>query len=292
MGDPYEEALNGYEDALIKQKPDNFQNVLTKAAKSVVDSAIKPGPFGLPGPLFAQTRGYEALSGMKDEAIEGTVGKSNTAMFGPTAGGALTFGAKMATDPLAWVGGGAAKSGANKLGSAYKNIKNPSKAFGESMKSISKSNPEARVNFSDIINRASEDRVAKKVIDKSGVLDKFGGRTLTKDATLSENLSSMNLEDSQTLINDIKASLRNSLKDGSAVKSTEIGLTKMLGELSSATKKAFPGIEKVRSSYGRAVNIGEGIKKAGKVATTGAITGLGLGAGGKAGYEIFKAFQN
>lgn len=287
MPDEYDEALLDYEEAALKPI-EKHENILQRAAKAMMNSMSQMG--NAPDPQHPFQSGLGAVSqGMKNivpsysgytGAHEAKSGVVRDNIKNPL----LAAVTDVATDPETIMGTGALFKGAKGLA---RNVRNPSKVFGERMSKAQASNPEGRIDFSSILSKHSDDPLVKKVLERSGVLDRFGGTHLTPEVTIEQNLSKMKLEDAQEMQNMIKAGLRQSLKEGSAVKSTEIGLKKLLKELSTAENKAFPDMQGAKSSYGMARNInkfGKGVaKRAGWAAQWAPIAG-GLGILGKAAF--------
>lgn len=245
------------------------ENILQKAAKAAT-GAMGMGTMGFANPLGPIQAGYGARDSVIDETVKDPI---------------ANFGVKVGTDPLSWMGAGAAAKGAEELVS---NVKNPSGAFGKGIERLQGASPDKRVDFFHIINNAIDDPMAKKVIDKSGILDSFGGTKLTDVGTLSENLSNLTLQESQDLVNAMKSGVRQAVKEGT-VKPTEIGIAKMFSELSKAQKGTFEGFDKVAKNYGAGKNMGKFLKTAGKQLPGALIRGAGLGTGGKLAYDAVSA---
>ena len=184
------------------------------------------------------------------------------------------------SDPMTIAGGGAAlKSIPKTVG----NFINPSKAFGKGIDALQKSNPTKKVDFFKVINNALDDPGAKKVLEKSGVIEKYGGQSIEEGGAVSERLSNLSLKESQNLVNDVKSGVKKAIKEGH-VNPKEIGIAKMFKELSQAQRKAFEGFKGVQRGYGAAKNVGKFVKKnVGKF-----VTGSVLGAGAKTGYDLLK----
>jgi len=182
-------------------------------------------------------------------------------------------------DPRTYAGLALGSEGVTKgVGKVIGGIKNPSKAFGQGITNLQEAAPNQKVDFLGIIRNSMDDPKAAKVLDKSGVLEKFGGTKLTPEGTVSENLSNLTLQESQDLVNAVKDGVRVAVKEGH-VKPTEIGIAKMFSELSKAQKTAFKGFDKVKRNYGVAKTVGKAASKYGKRAAIGAVTGAAGAAG-------------
>lgn len=285
MRDYFAEELGGapsgerdyFTEELIKNKPDKAENILQKTAK-VINQNMGMGTLGFADPLGPVKTGY----GVRDVIIDETVQN-------PLA----NFAVKVGTDPVAYglqnpikaIGGGMMKAGGAIKG-GVENLANPSKVFGRKIGELQKSNPDKRVNFIDIISRASSDPKASKVLEKSGVLQKYGGTTMKEGGAVSDNLSNLTLQDSQDLVNMVKDGVRQAVKEGT-VKSSELGIAKMFSELSKAQKSAFKGFDKVARNYGVSKKVSKLSSKYGKKALAGAATGAGLGIAGGLAWDSF-----
>lgn len=260
-----------FTEELIKNKPERAENILQKAIKAAAEPYFN-GAMNVSGVAPVQSA-YNIRDTFIDESVKNPIGN---------------FATKMVTDPLTWMGGGtAAKQGSKGISGFIKNVRNPSKVFGEKMGALEKSNPSTKVDYSGILSKHMDDPMVKKVIDKSGVLQKYGGSSMGEGGTVIEKMKNLTLQESQNLINDIKVGLRQSLKEGTVTKSNEIGIQKMLSELTGNQNSLFKGMDKARSSYGMAKNFGKGAKNLTKKAISGAV----LGAGGKLGYDVYKSFS-
>jgi len=265
------------------------ENVLGKAAKMAMGSinegmnpsastegsnplstALNMGVSGMSASTpWQQRMGQNMQSSIINESTENPMGR---------------LGMHLATDigtGLMLGGPGMAKG----AGEMVENVKNPSKVFGRKLGSLQSANPKGKVDFLSILSRASDDPMAGKVLQKSGVLEKFGGQNLGEGGMPIDKLANLTLEDSQNLLNDIKAGVRKAVKEGD-VKSTEIGIAKMFKELAEAQKATFPGLQSAKSSYGFAKNLGKGVKSVAKVGALGAAAG----AGGTLGHTLVKSF--
>lgn len=188
----------------------------------------------------------------------------------------------VASDPTTYIGAGGAAKG---LKGAISNLKNPSKAFGQGITKLQEASPKQRVDFLGIIRNSMNNSKAAKVLEKSGVIEKYGGTKLTSEGTISENLSNLTLQESQDFVNSIKDGVRIAVKEGN-VKPTEIPIAKMFSELSKAQRSAFQGFRGVQKRYGISKTIGKSVSKYGKTAATGAA----LAAGGSAAAAALKPF--
>ena len=178
-----------------------------------------------------------------------------------------------------YVGIGGAK---NAIVGAAKAIRKPSKFFGKGLEKVSEANPKGKVDFLNIIRNASENPEAAKVIRKSKIIEKFGGTKLTDEGTISENLSNLSVKDAQDLITAVKTGVQKATLRGE-VAAKDLGISKMLTELSKAQNKAFKGMSGLKRSYGIAKNTGKFVKSYGKKIASGAAWGTGVGAGFTAG---------
>lgn len=276
------------QDEMLSQIEAKFQvmepseNILQKVAKAATRSIVpgeNPLLSGFKTATNAMTSGIPGQSKEYREADE-----MRTGAIDRMAGGnpLLSFAGNVATDPMTYAGGGKVAKG---IGGFARNIANPSKEFGKKIGALQGANPKGKVDFLSIISKSLDDPMAKKVLDKSGVVGKYGGQTMGEGGSVIENLANLTLQDSQDLLNAVKSGVRQAVKEGT-VKPTELGIAKMFSELSKAQKLAFPGFEKAKSSYGFAKKVGKASKKYGKAAATGAATAVGLGAGGKVAWDL------
>lgn len=241
------------------------ENILQRALKPIIKAYTDPQLSMIPG-----AQGYFAAQGGRESIIDDQIKD-------PIA----SFALKTISDPTMWVAGKAAGKG---VGDFVENVKDPSSVFGKKIDALQAANPTKRVDFLKTILNASDDPATKKVIDKSGIMSRFGGRTLTPEGGVTENLSNLTLKDSQELINAMKSEVRQAVKEG-IVKPKEIGIAKMFGELPKAQDEAFEGFKGARKFYGVGKNIGKATKAAKKTAITGAV----LGATGTVGHSFIKS---
>lgn len=233
-------------DAPNKISP--FQGLLDKVAKSISPQQIgyeiaggtAPGDIGLG--LGAMATGRPFSSGMNIAAqAEGMRKKA--------VGGNVLL--DIATDPLTY---GALGMAGPKIGRAAEHIFRPSKVFGEKLAQKS-----GTVDFLPKIMEAMRDPVAGKVIEKSKVLEKFGGTTLGKGGSVSEKLSNLSAKDSQNVINALKDEVTLAVKEN-RLKPKQLEIGKLFGDLSRAQNEAFKGMKGAKFAYGLGKNIQKGIK--------------------------------
>ena len=192
----------------------------------------------------------------------------------------------IATDPETYLGGAAAVKGVRNIPKSFRK-QFGSEGFGKKINKLQSAASNKRVDYSSTIQNAIDDPVVKKVIDKSGILEKYGGRSLTEEGGLSDNLSKLTLQESQDIVNALKSGVRQGIKEG-IVKPTELGLSKLFSSLSKAQDSVFPAFKKVRGSY-------RFYKKAGKAtgaflrrAAVGATVGAAGTAAGTAVHSLMK----
>src|SRR3990167_882749 len=94
--------------------------------------------------------------------------------------GAMSLGSGLLSGAM--LGGGQAAKG---VGKVVKSLMKPSKVFGESV-----SKGKGKVDFLKIISKHADDPAVKKVLDKSGVIEKYGGTSLGKGGSVTEKLKS------------------------------------------------------------------------------------------------------
>jgi len=257
----------------IQESPENLLQRVAKIATPTIGAFANKAITGAPG-----MGAYEGAHEAKTELIK----QANPS------GGFGNVLMDLASNPENVTGGIPLAKGISRgTSKLVKSFKNPSGVFQESMNKASSARPNARVDYSSIINDALADPKAKKVIEKSGVLSRYGGTRLTPEATLSDNLSNLTLKDSQDLMNMIKDGVRQSVREGT-VKSTEIGIAKMFKELSQAQRSAFPEMKSAAKLYGTTKEIGKFAKSASKKA----LSGLEWTAGAAAvGYPIARIMR-
>ena len=288
-------------DALKRKYPDKYndlaieasiaptENVLQRVAKTA-SSAIQSGLQGAGNPLGVSVNpsfpfmptlpgDIPAMSSGMEEAQMPITQGDPMAQAGMALGSGLLAGGKMVAKPMS-----------RGISGVAKNLRNPSKVFGESIERLQSSKPSQKVDFFSIINNALEDPMAKKILDKSKVLQRYGGRNLEEGGAISERLSNLSLKESQDLVNAVKSSIRKAVRKGD-VGSNEIGISKMFKDLSEAQRSAFEGFKGAQKGYGIGKNVGQAVKKAPRNFAKAAITGAGLGVGGKVGYDIWSSFN-
>ena len=245
------------------------ENLLQRMGKAAMQPFM-PDAFGKPGMNQAlQMSGmapYMGARGAQEELLN--------EIENPIA----RFGAGVVSDPLSWMGGSAVAKGAGKVA---KSVIKPSTVYGEAV-----SKAPGKVNFLQIISKHSDDPIVKKVLDKAGIVEKYGGRTLGEGGSVSDNLANLTSEQAQNLINDMKVGQTKGFLTGDLVKSDKVNLSKFFGDLSKAQNEALPGMKGAKKLYGFSKGVGKFAKKYGRAAATGVATGAGLGIGGKIGYDI------
>lgn len=232
----------------------NPQNPLQMAAQvgnSVINNSLGPA--------------YNIANNMKSNMI-GDAMPNN-----PVGAGAVDI----ATNPLTYVG----LSGAGKVaGETAANVLNPSKVFGEKLASQN-----GTVDFFPHIMKAIDDPVAGKLIDKAGILDKFGGTVLGEGGMPTEKLSNLSAEDSQNVINSLKDEVTKAVKEGT-LKPKQLQVGKLFGDLSDAQNDAFEGMKDAKFGYG----LGKNTQKIASGAFKKIITGSEIGAGGGLAWSAIK----
>jgi len=275
-----------YNHLVLNEELPKTENVLHRASKSI-QSAIGGGIQDMRGMQVNPKFPFLPSGGpMDSQALSSGMGEARMPI---TKGNpAAELGMDFASNVLAG-GGLTAKPITKGLQSGIRNLKEPSKVFGEKLASMQKDTPK-KIDFFSIINDGLSDPMAKKVIDKSGVMERYGGTKLTDEATLSENLSNLNLDQAQDLVNSVKAVVKQGIKEGT-VKSNERGIVKLMSDMTKAQDAVFPQLKGARKAYGFATKLSRGVKSAKKTATRGAIYGAGLGTGGATAYSLLRGFD-
>ena len=219
------------------------ENVLTRALKATTPSMTSG--IGMANPLAP----LMTARTMKEDVV-------NKNVKNPFTAGLVNF----ATDPLTYGGGFGAAKGASAVAKAPKQMFG-SAGFGKRMAKLQSKSPDSRVNYMDIISRHSDDPVVKKVIDKSGVMEKFGGSVMEEGGAVSEKLKNLSLQDSQDFLNALKDEVRQAVKVGN-IKPKELGVSRMFSDLVKAQDAVFQGFKGARRTYGLFKNVGKGIKRA------------------------------
>ena len=238
------------------------ENLLQRMGKAAMQPFM-PDAFGKPGMNQAlQMSGmapYMGARGAQEELLN--------EIENPIA----RFGAGVVSDPLSWMGGSAVAKGAGKVA---KSVIKPSTVYGEAV-----SKAPGKVNFLQIISKHSDDPIVKKVLDKAGIVEKYGGRTLGEGGSVSEKLANLSAKEGQNLINDVKLG-KDALVSGKRIKPNEVELSKFFSELSKAQK----GMGGAKKLYGASKNVGKFVKSnVGKF-----VTGSMFGAGAKTAYDVLK----
>ena len=284
--DPEFQALSEQEQDSIVERlgQDHYkevpksQNILQRIATSIIQNVPK-APLGVQANLnFPFLPQMPMDNPVMDDAMDAaneplTKGNPFLKAAIPMAGNVLAGTA---------MGGGAVLKGAK---GAVENAKNPSKVLGRKIGELQSASPDKRVDFLKIMMGAMDDPKAGKVIEKSGIMSKYGGNTMDEAGAVTENLSNLKLQQSQDLLNDLKDGLRQAVKEGT-VKSSERGIAKMLGDSVKAQDSVFQGFKSARGGYG----FGKNLSKAAKTVKKQAVRGAAYGAGGAAGWSALSPF--
>ena len=182
------------------------------------------------------------------------------------------------TNPENLVGMGVVKKGA---GSLFRSLKSPSTPYGKSVESA-----KGNVDFMKVINKHIDDPLVKKVLDKSGVIDKYGQPVFEEGGKVSSKLNKLNSNEVQDFINDVKVGQTKAMLSGDVVKSNQVCLSKFFADLSKAQNE-LSGMKGAKKLYGAS----KGIRKFGSSATKKILGGSLLGLGGKLGYDVGKAIS-
>ncbi len=274
------QARDYFTEELVKNKPEKAESILQKVASFIKPQSADSSPLmnGIRTASSAMTSSIPGLSSDTRQAQEMRRKGIDGITKDPIQGLALD----VVTDPFNFAPAESVVNTGIKFG---KSVANPSKQFGKSISALEKANPNTRVDVYHIINNALDDPMAKKVIEKSGIIEKFGGSTMEEGGAVTEKLSNLTLKESQDMINTLKSSVRQAVKEG-VVKPTEIGIAKMFSDLSKSQNSLFKGFKNAKKMYGVSKNVGKGIKNYGKKVGTGAA----LAVGGKVGYDIYNSF--
>lgn len=253
--------------------------------KSIADQGMKTVGNMIGNPLYGGSIGLPGSS-MGAEAEEMRAGAVNNIVpfdkhpF-------LNVGANIISDPKSWLTGGSSvgREAVKQVGSSAKNtarsVFKPSKVYGEALDSA-----KGKVDFSKVISKFSDDPAVKKVLEKSGVIEKYGGDLMEEGGAVSNKLSKLDANQSQNLINDLKVGESKAFLSGDVVKSNKVGLSKFFSELSKAQNKASEGLSGAKKAYGFSKNVGKVAKTVGKGFVRGLPYGAGVTAGGKAIWDL------
>lgn len=254
---------------------DKPQNILQRASQAILQNPRQvgyevaggtlPGDVGMG--LGMMATGHPFSSGLNQAAKaetmrEGEVSKVQNPL--------LQVGLDMATDPMTWAGFGI---GGKKTADTAGFLMNPSKGYGQALEAA------GNVDFHVPIMDALSDPLASKVLDKSGVMDKFGGIHLGEGGASSPRLSNLTLKESQDIINLIKGGVSKAVVEGEHLAPKHIPITTLFSKLSEA-QNTVPGISGAKKMYGIAKEVPEVVGKVAKRAL------LGSEIGG--GYEVGK----
>lgn len=224
------------------------ENILQRAVQSTQQSFQPQGGYSNPmiqamsqsNPAMA---GYNVLHNFKSGMIQ-------DAMPNNPVGKVAT---DVATDPESYIGLGGATKAVGEIGS---NILNPSKAYGKALSSA-----KGTVDFLPHIMQAIDDPVAGKLIEKSGIMEKFGGSILGEGGAPIEKLSNLSAEDSQGVVNSLKDEVTKAVREGT-LKPKQLEVGKLFGNLSDAQNEAFDGMKNAKWNYGAGKSIQKGAKRA------------------------------
>jgi len=180
------------------------------------------------------------------------------------------IGLNIASDPTTYVGGGGILKGAKRAGKSIAELEplknagrvlsgnkaakfageleetvgeagsNLSKSMGREMNAIQSAKPNARISFLEDITKPQLDQKVTKLINKTDNLKKY-------------NLDELTLPESQQVIADLKANLRQSLKTGDVVKSDEREILRFINELKAKQLDVFPEHSGVLKNYGEGI---------------------------------------
>lgn len=132
-----------------------------------------------------------------------------------------------------------------------------SKKMGSAMESAQAKKPGVKISFAEDISRPKFDSKVNSLLDKT-------------DSVKYQDMDNLTLKESQQIISDLKANLRQGLKTGEVVKSDERGILEFINKLRAKQLKAFPeefpkiledygeGIEAYRDVAGRTATMLEG----------------------------------
>lgn len=275
-----EEEQNAFIDEM-KQKDlgviPKTENLLSRAAKIGMEPFMSKPP-DMAHPF--QSSIDSTMGGLKRTPGLGSYMQAHDVKSGLIDNPALDI----ASDPETYLGAGAVFKGIKNAPRVFKN-KFGSKGFGKSMEKLQSKSPDSRVNYFDVVMRHSDNPSVKKVMEKAGVMDKFGGQSMDEAGATSEKLANLSLQESQDFLNAIKDEVRQAVKIGN-IKPKELGVSRFISDLVSSQDKAFKGFSGARKSYGLYKKVG----KAGKAISKASLTGAGLYAGGRLGHEAVKAF--
>ncbi len=175
------------------------------------------------------------------------------------------FGANIATDPMTYgaLGEGAAKTAegtgnvlqnvgrmasskqalkfSNQLGDMVENSGSKlSGDMGSAMDAAQASKPDTRISFLDEMTRPQMDSKVTKLVNKTDNLHLY-------------DLDKLTLPESQQVVSDLKANLRQSLKSGDLVKSDERNILGFINELKTKQLQAFPEHADILKNYGEGI---------------------------------------
>lgn len=290
---------------ISNQPPDNWQNVLHQASRSVIDSnrqAQAGASEFLRNPMggadsymkgFNNPQGSETFANQfirQDmEKNPGMIEDKNTipAFLQTLPSNLIGSQVDMMANPLQAASGaaigkyggplikGIAESPVGKaVGNFGEFISNPSAGYGKALK------VPGNVDFHAPVMEALNDPLAAKVIDKSGIMEKYGGIKLGEGGSSSPRLSNLNGQEAQDIINKIKGGLSKTVVDGEHLAPKHLPITNLLSQLSEAQNE-LPGMTGAKRFYGVAKEVPEVIGKIAKRALLGSQLGGGyeIGAG-------------
>ncbi len=243
------------------------ENILQKAIQGINPNAVAysmaggTAPTDIGGFLASKFMGQPQAVQSPMVQSEGMRQEGLNTVQNPLLKGALDIG----SNPMTYAGLGAAGEA---TGNAAENIMNPSKFYGKKMAEMATSNPEGKVDFLPHIMNAIDDPVAGKLIDKAKILERFGGTSLGEGGAVSEKLSNLSPQDSQEVVNALKSEVTKAVKEGT-LKPKELGVGKLLGNLSQAQNEAFEGFKSAKFGYGLGKNTQKLAKGALKTALLG-----------------------
>lgn len=260
-----------YNDLAVPDEIQKPENILQRASKGILEnpqqtgyelaSGTAPGDLGMG--LGMMAAGQPFSKGLNQSAqLEG----QREAEVGKVKNPLLRAGLGIASDPMTWAG---ALMGGAKTAKAGEFLLNPSKGYGKALEAAGK------VDFHGPIMQALDDPLAAKVIEKSGIMEKFGGVHLGEGGASSPRLSNLTLKESQDVTNLIKGGVSKAVVEGEHLAPKHIPITSLFSKLSEA-QNVVPGMRGAKRMYGIAKEVPQVIGKAAKRALLGSEIGGGI----------------
>lgn len=266
-------SIPGFEDIESMENKPKPENILQKAAKSLTFSPQQIG-YAVGGGTaptdIGMSVGSRLMGGPNAQSPAMSAEGNREAQVNKIQNPILRTGSDILTDPQSFADFGMGASAADKavgspVGNVLENVgrmasskkalgfanklegmvdtagSGLSKEMGSSMEAMQAAKPESRISFLNEITRPQLDKKVTQLIKKTDNLHLY-------------DVDNLSLQDSQQIISDLKANLRQGLKTGDVVKSDERGILGFIDELRAKQLEAFPEHQVNLDKYGEGID--------------------------------------